>query len=102
MFCARYVGAGGAGVRRACLSLVRKMVHYAPAPRLRALSSPRAAALLARLVAQVLDAQVSRRRRRRARADVPAHYQRTTNTRTHPTRPHVRGRAPAVGVVREV
>lgn len=61
MFCARYVGAGGAGVRRACLSLVRKMVHYAPAPRLRALSSPRAAALLTRLVATVLDAQVSRR-----------------------------------------
>lgn len=61
VFCARYVGAGGAGVRRACLSLVRKMVHYAPAPRLRALSSPRAAALLTRLVATVLDAQVSRR-----------------------------------------
>ncbi|XP_072939169.1 E3 ubiquitin-protein ligase Ufd4 isoform X2 [Epargyreus clarus] len=57
VFCARYVGAGGAGVRRACLSLVRKMVHYAPAPRLRALSRPPAAALLTRLVAQVLDNQ---------------------------------------------
>ncbi|XP_069356468.1 E3 ubiquitin-protein ligase Ufd4 isoform X1 [Maniola hyperantus] len=57
VFCARYIGAGGAGVRRACLSLVRKMVHYAPAPRLRALSTPRVAALLTRLVAQVLDAQ---------------------------------------------
>ncbi|CAH0714365.1 unnamed protein product, partial [Brenthis ino] len=57
VFCARYVGAGGAGVRRACLSLVRKMVHYAPAPLLRALSAPRAAALLTRLVAQVLDTQ---------------------------------------------
>ncbi|XP_041988693.1 E3 ubiquitin-protein ligase Ufd4 isoform X4 [Aricia agestis] len=57
VFCARYVGAGGAGVRRACLSLVRKMVHYAPAPRLRALSTPRTAALLTRLIAQVLDTQ---------------------------------------------
>ncbi|XP_050346752.1 E3 ubiquitin-protein ligase HECTD1 isoform X1 [Nymphalis io] len=57
VFCARYIGAGGAGVRRACLSLVRKMVHYAPAARLRALSAPRAAALLTRLVAQVLDSQ---------------------------------------------
>ncbi|XP_039751327.1 E3 ubiquitin-protein ligase Ufd4 isoform X4 [Pararge aegeria] len=57
VFCARYIGAGAAGVRRACLSLVRKMVHYAPAPRLRALSTPRIAALLTRLVAQVLDTQ---------------------------------------------
>lgn len=70
VFCARYVGAGGAGVRRACLSLVRKMVHYAPAPRLRALSSPRAAALLTRLVATVLDAQVSRRACSRLRTGV--------------------------------
>nr|XP_049696413.1 E3 ubiquitin-protein ligase Ufd4 isoform X9 [Helicoverpa armigera] len=58
VFCARYLGAGGAGVRRACLSLVRKMVHYAPARLLRALSrrrDPPAAALLTQLVAAVLD-----------------------------------------------
>ncbi|KAJ8730811.1 hypothetical protein PYW08_002224 [Mythimna loreyi] len=58
VFCARYLGAGGAGVRRACLSLVRKMVHYAPARLLRAISlrrEPRAAALLTQLVAAVLD-----------------------------------------------
>ncbi|XP_061382939.1 E3 ubiquitin-protein ligase Ufd4 isoform X3 [Danaus plexippus] len=57
VFCARYIGAGGAGVRRACLSLVRKMVHYAPAARLRALSTPRSASLLTRLLAHVLDTQ---------------------------------------------
>ncbi|XP_013177652.1 PREDICTED: E3 ubiquitin-protein ligase HECTD1 isoform X2 [Papilio xuthus] len=57
VFCARYLGAGGAGVRRACLSLVRKMVHYAPAKLLRDLSTPRAAALLTHLVANVLDNQ---------------------------------------------
>ncbi|KAH9632321.1 hypothetical protein HF086_010246 [Spodoptera exigua] len=58
VFCARYLGAGGAGVRRACLSLVRKMVHYAPPRLLRALSlrrDPPAAALLTQLVAAVLD-----------------------------------------------
>ncbi|XP_050562022.1 E3 ubiquitin-protein ligase Ufd4 isoform X2 [Spodoptera frugiperda] len=58
VFSARYLGAGGAGVRRACLSLVRKMVHYAPARLLRALSlrrEPPAAALLTQLVAAVLD-----------------------------------------------
>lgn len=59
VFCARYLGAGGAGVRRACLSLVRKMVHYAPAALLRALSAPRAAHLLTHLVANVLDNQVN-------------------------------------------
>ncbi|XP_045534759.1 E3 ubiquitin-protein ligase HECTD1 isoform X2 [Papilio machaon] len=57
VFCARYLGAGGAGVRRACLSLVRKMVHYAPAKLLRDLSTPRAAALLTHLIANVLDNQ---------------------------------------------
>ncbi|XP_026315369.1 E3 ubiquitin-protein ligase Ufd4 isoform X2 [Hyposmocoma kahamanoa] len=55
VFCARYLGAGGAGVRRACLSLVRKMVHYAPAPLLRALSTRGTAALLTQLVAAVID-----------------------------------------------
>ncbi|KAJ8721521.1 hypothetical protein PYW07_002296 [Mythimna separata] len=58
VFCSRYLGAGGLGVRRACLSLVRKMVHYAPARLLRAISAqqqPRAAALLTQLVAAVLD-----------------------------------------------
>ncbi|XP_026733333.1 E3 ubiquitin-protein ligase Ufd4 isoform X4 [Trichoplusia ni] len=58
VFCSRYLGAGGAGVRRACLSLVRKMVHYAPARLLRAISlrrDPPAAALLTQLVAAVLD-----------------------------------------------
>ncbi|CAG9785575.1 unnamed protein product [Diatraea saccharalis] len=58
VFCARYLGAGAAGVRRACLSLVRKMVHYAPATLLRNISSrrePRTAALLTQLVAAVLD-----------------------------------------------
>lgn len=54
LFCARYVGAGGGGVRRACLSLVRKMVHYAP-PRL--LRDAHPAALLTNLVAAVLDNQ---------------------------------------------
>lgn len=58
VFCARYLGAGGAGVRRACLSLVRKMVHYAPARLLRTISSqqsPHTAALLTQLIAAVLD-----------------------------------------------
>ncbi|XP_049867951.1 E3 ubiquitin-protein ligase Ufd4 isoform X3 [Pectinophora gossypiella] len=55
VFCARYLGAGGAGVRRACLSLVRKMVHYAPAPLLRHVSAAHAAALLTQLVAAVID-----------------------------------------------
>ncbi|XP_075974735.1 ubiquitin fusion-degradation 4-like isoform X4 [Anticarsia gemmatalis] len=55
VFSARYLGAGGAGVRRACLSLVRKMVHYAPARLLRHVSAPHAAALLTQLVAAVLD-----------------------------------------------
>ncbi|XP_068632880.1 E3 ubiquitin-protein ligase Ufd4 isoform X2 [Battus philenor] len=54
VFCARYLGAGGAGVRRACLSLVRKMVHYAPS---RTLATPRAPALLTHLIANVLDNQ---------------------------------------------
>lgn len=57
-FCSRYLGAGAAGVRRACLSLVRKMVHYAPARLLRDMSrarSPNTAALLTQLVAAVLD-----------------------------------------------
>lgn len=57
-FCARYLGAGAAGVRRACLSLVRKMVHYAPARLLREMScarEPHTAALLTQLVAAVLD-----------------------------------------------
>ncbi|KAJ2942645.1 hypothetical protein O0L34_g2114 [Tuta absoluta] len=55
VFCARYLGAGGAGVRRACLSLVRKMVHYAPAPLLRAISTNHTASLLTQLVAAVID-----------------------------------------------
>lgn len=59
VFCARYLGAGGAGVRRACLSLVRKMVHYAPAPLLRTLSTRATAALLTQLVAAVIDNLVS-------------------------------------------
>lgn len=62
VFCARYLGAGGAGVRRACLSLVRKMVHYAPARLLRSISSqqsPHTAALLTQLIAAVLDNVVS-------------------------------------------
>lgn len=62
MFCARYLGAGGGGVRRACLSLVRKMVHYAPARLLHRISvrrEPHTAALLTQLVAAVLDNQVS-------------------------------------------
>ncbi|XP_045495051.1 E3 ubiquitin-protein ligase HECTD1 isoform X4 [Colias croceus] len=57
VFCSRYIAAGGAGVKRACLSLVRKMVHYAPAHRLRTISCPRTASLLTRLIAQVLDTQ---------------------------------------------
>ncbi|CAK1540512.1 unnamed protein product [Leptosia nina] len=57
VFCSRYIGAGGAGVKRACLSLVRKMVHYAPAQRLRSLSVPRTASLVTRLIARVLDTQ---------------------------------------------
>ncbi|RVE51966.1 hypothetical protein evm_003432 [Chilo suppressalis] len=58
VFCARYLGAGAAGVRRACLSLVRKMVHYAPVRLLRRISArrePPTAALLTQLVAAVLD-----------------------------------------------
>ncbi|KAL0880849.1 hypothetical protein ABMA27_002032 [Loxostege sticticalis] len=60
VFCARYLGAGGGGVRRACLSLVRKMVHYAPARLLHRISvrrEPHTAALLTQLVAAVLDNQ---------------------------------------------
>ncbi|KAJ0175593.1 hypothetical protein K1T71_008752 [Dendrolimus kikuchii] len=58
VFCARFLGAGGAGVRRACLSLVRKMVHYAPAKLLRQISAkrePPTASLLTQLIAAVLD-----------------------------------------------
>ncbi|XP_047984096.1 E3 ubiquitin-protein ligase Ufd4 [Leguminivora glycinivorella] len=54
VFCARYLGAGGASVRRACLSLVRKMVHYTPARLLRALPAATAASLTM-LIAAVLD-----------------------------------------------
>ncbi|XP_047508837.1 E3 ubiquitin-protein ligase HECTD1 isoform X4 [Pieris napi] len=57
VFCSRYIAAGGVGVKRACLSLVRKMVHYAPSQRLRTLSTPRTASLLTRLIARVLDTQ---------------------------------------------
>ncbi|XP_028176150.1 E3 ubiquitin-protein ligase HECTD1 isoform X2 [Ostrinia furnacalis] len=60
VFCARYLGAGGGGVRRACLSLVRKMVHYAPARLLHRISvrrEPHTAALITQLVAAVLDNQ---------------------------------------------
>ncbi|XP_060803615.1 E3 ubiquitin-protein ligase HECTD1 [Amyelois transitella] len=54
LFCSRYLGAGGASVRRACLSLVRKMVHYAPSSLLR--RAPHTTpALLTQLVAAVLD-----------------------------------------------
>ncbi|XP_073949307.1 LOW QUALITY PROTEIN: ubiquitin fusion-degradation 4-like [Choristoneura fumiferana] len=54
VFCARYLGAGSAGARRACLSLVRKMVHYTPARLLRAMPAATAAALTM-LIAAVLD-----------------------------------------------
>lgn len=58
VFCGRYLGSVVPGVKRACLSLVRKMVHYCPASLLISLSEPQAAAALTQLVASVLDNEV--------------------------------------------
>ncbi|XP_077299031.1 ubiquitin fusion-degradation 4-like isoform X2 [Arctopsyche grandis] len=55
VFCGRYLGSVVPGVKRACLSLVRKMVHYCPASLLVSLSEPSAAASLTQLIASVLD-----------------------------------------------
>lgn len=59
VFCGRYLGSVVPGVRRACLSLVRKMVHYCPAPLLLNISEPQVAASLTQLVASVLDNEVN-------------------------------------------
>ncbi|GBP81616.1 E3 ubiquitin-protein ligase HECTD1 [Eumeta japonica] len=55
VFCGRYLGSVAPGVRRACLSLVRKMVHYTPSRLLRSISTSHTAHALTQLIAAVLD-----------------------------------------------
>lgn len=55
VFCGRYLGSASSSVRRACLSLIRKMVHYTPSDLLLRISTGQTGTLLTQLVATVLD-----------------------------------------------